>query len=326
MRAYSSNLATRKSILGLALIELMIAMVLGLVVIGAVTGVLLSNTQSFRATKSLSQIQDSARLGFEVMARDIRQAGSIACGNDVAVTNLVTAAQTGAPWHLDWAGGTAGQLVGYSGSDTISGLSNRVNGTEAIRVHYVENTGAVVDTYNSGSHSYTLSSTAGLRNGAIAFVCNETAASVFQATVSGGDLSAAATVNINTQPGVYDRNAVAGRLISRIWYIGNNGRTEEGGRSLYLAELGVNAAGAPEAQEIEIASGVTNLEFLYRLTDTSDLKTSAQVNTQWPLVNAVQVNFSLLGQDANVTIDSSVNSGRIGRSFSSIVALRNRIL
>ena len=42
---------------GLALVELMIAMVLGLVIIGAVTGIMLSNTQSFRTNKGLSQLQ-----------------------------------------------------------------------------------------------------------------------------------------------------------------------------------------------------------------------------------------------------------------------------
>jgi len=45
---------------GLALIELMIALVLGLVIIGAVTGIMLSNIQGFRTTRGLSQIQDGA--------------------------------------------------------------------------------------------------------------------------------------------------------------------------------------------------------------------------------------------------------------------------
>lgn len=317
---------TRKKSQGLALIELMIAMVLGLVIIGAVTGVLLSNTQSFRTTKSLSQIQDSARLGFEVMARDIRQVGSIPCGNDVAVTNILTAAQTAPPWYLDWDSGSNGQLVGYAGSDNISGLTNRVNGTEALTILYADNIGSAVESFNSSTHSYTLDDAADLQSDDIAFICDATQATVFQANISGNALTAASTVNIHTQPGVYDRNSVVGRLKSRAWYIGNNGRDDEGGRSLYLAELTVGSAGSPDLQPIEIASGVTDIEFRYRLNDTSDFKTASQIGNQWALVNAVQVSFSLLGQDTNVTVDSTTNAGRLSRSFSSIVALRNRIL
>lgn len=316
----------RKKSQGLALIELMIAMVLGLVIIGAVTGILLSNTQSFRTTKSLSQIQDSARLGFEVMARDIRQVGSIPCGNDVAVTNILTAAQTSPPWYLDWEAGSDGQLVGYTGNTNITGLTNRVNGTEALTVLYADNIGSVVESYNPGTYSYTLEEAADLQNDDIAFICDATNATIFQANISGKVLTAASTVNLHNQPGVYDRNSVVGRLKSRAWYIGDNGRDGEGGRSLYLAELIVSPTGSPDLQLIEIASGVTDIEFRYRLNDTSDFRTVSQVGTQWALVNAVQISFSLLGQDTNVTVDSATNAGRLSRSFSSIVALRNRIL
>lgn len=311
---------------GLALIELMIAMVLGLVIIGAVTGVFLSNTQSFRTTKSLSQIQDSARLGFEVMARDIRQAGSVPCGNDVAITNILTAAQTAAPWHLDWEAGSDGQLIGYASNATIAGLTNRVNGTQALTVLYSDNIGSVVESFNSSTHSYILNDAADLRSGDIAFICDATKATIFQANISDSTLTAASNDNTHTQPGVYDRNSVAGRLKSRAWYIGDNGRNDEGGRSLFLAELTVGSTGSPALQLIEIAAGVTDIEFRYRLSDTPDFKTVDQIGNQWALVNAVEVNFSLMGQDTNVTVDPATNAGRLTRSFGSVVALRNRIL
>jgi len=326
MKREFSRLSSRKRLRGLALIELMIALVLGLVIIGAVTGVLLSNTQSFRTTKSLSQIQDSARLGFEIMARDIRQAGSIPCGNDVAVTNILTAAQTTPPWHLDWEAGSDGQLIGYAGDATLAGLTNRINGTEALTVLYSDVGGSAVDSFHAGNHAYTLNDAGDLQSGDIVFVCDAAKATLFQANVANDTLTAANNANVHTQPGVYDRNSVIGRLKSRAWYIGNNGRDEEGGRSLYLAELTVGATGSPELQLIEIAAGVTDVEFLYRLNDTSDFKTVAQVGSQWALVNAVQISFSLLGQDTNVTVDAATNAGRLSRSFSSIVALRNRIL
>ena len=311
---------------GLALIELMIAMVLGLVLIGAATGVMLSNTQSFRTTKSLSQIQDSARLGFELMARDIRQAGSVPCGNDITVQNIITAAQTNAPWYLNWDSGSNGQLIGYAGNTSLAGLTDRIDGTEALTVLYADNVGTSVESINNYAYTFN-NANSHFRSGDIAFICNATQGTLFQTDISdGGVMTASQSVNTHTQPGIYEKNSVIGKLRSRTWYIGNNNRAAEGGRSLYLAELTVSSTGVPEVQSIEIASGITDLKLGYRMNDTADFRTATQIGSQWALVNAVQVSLEMLGQDQNVSTDSATDSGRLSRSFSSIVALRNRIL
>ena len=56
--------------LGLSLVELMVALVLGLLVVGAAIGVFLSNRQTYTATESLGRVQENARVAFELMARD----------------------------------------------------------------------------------------------------------------------------------------------------------------------------------------------------------------------------------------------------------------
>lgn len=309
---YNSGPSLHRRSQGLALIELMIALVLGLLLIGAAMGVMLSNTQSFRTTKSLSQIQDSARLGFELIARDIRQAGSIPCGNDINIDNLVT--NSGSNWYLNW---NAGQLIGYSGDTTVAGLTGRVTGTQALTILYADNNGESLSA--DGSHSYKFDKErSSFSDGDIAFICDASQGSIFKSkiTISDDDIIATAPSagNLNTQPGIFAKNSVIGRLKSRAWYIREN---DQGDNSLYLAEL--TAAGL---QHIEIASGVSNITLRYRLTDTADFKTASQVGSQWDLVNAVEVSLELLGQDQNVSSDA----GRLARSFSSIVALRNRIL
>lgn len=316
--AYNSGPLLHQRSKGLALIELMIALVLGLVLIGAAVGVMLSNTQSFRTTKSLSQIQDSARLGFELMARDIRQAGAIPCGNYIRVDNILTSP----PWYLDWDSGSNGQLMGYSSGANIEGIDNKVNGTEALTVLYADNASASL--VYSGIHTYIFDNdTSNFESGDIAFICDANDGTIFSTTVSSGPsdyVTAVASVekNLHVQPGTFEKNSVISKLKSRAWYIGEN---EQGSSSLYLAELS-----GSELSSIEIASGVSNLTFRYRLTDTSDFKTAAQIGSQWPLVNAVEVSLEMLGQEQNVSTDSSTDSGRLSRSFSSIVALRNRIL
>jgi type IV pilus assembly protein PilW len=60
---------------GMNLVELMIAMVLGLVVVGGAGKIFLSNTQAFRLQDEVSGLQQSGQLVMEMMLADIRRAG-----------------------------------------------------------------------------------------------------------------------------------------------------------------------------------------------------------------------------------------------------------
>src|SRR5690349_11843804 len=86
---------------GLTLIELMISMVLGLVVIAGVISVLLANKRSYRSNEGLGQVQETARTAFELLARDIRQAGGTGCDNARRMSNVLTPPYTS--WWENWA-------------------------------------------------------------------------------------------------------------------------------------------------------------------------------------------------------------------------------
>lgn len=72
--------------LGLGLIELMIAMTIGLVIVSGIGYIYVGNSQSFRTQESLTTIQENARYALETMSRDIRMAGYSGCGNLSAIT------------------------------------------------------------------------------------------------------------------------------------------------------------------------------------------------------------------------------------------------
>jgi type IV pilus assembly protein PilW len=123
----------------------------------------------------------------------------------------------------------------------------------------------------------------------------------------------------------YTPNTVIAQLSSTAWYLGDNGRPEEGGRSLYMVRV-VNNSGNATLNRIEIASGVTNLTFLYRLVDTADfVDSSAIAANQWADVNAIQVSMTLFSQDQDIST-SAADDGRLERSFTSVVAIRSRSL
>jgi type IV pilus assembly protein PilW len=62
---------------GFTLIELMIAMLLSLIVIGVVGGLFLANSNTFRATDDASRLQENGRFALQTLSRVVRQAGHI---------------------------------------------------------------------------------------------------------------------------------------------------------------------------------------------------------------------------------------------------------
>lgn len=100
---------------GFSLIELMIAMVLGLLVLGAAIGVFQSNQRTYSANEGLNRVQEAARVAFELMSRDLKAAGGSACSsasfietNDAYSTTFRDTPVTG----------TASELTVTSGDDT----------------------------------------------------------------------------------------------------------------------------------------------------------------------------------------------------------------
>lgn len=71
---------------GLSLVELMIAITLGLIIIFAVLYVFAGNRASYLHQQSLSHVQESGRFALELLNRDIRMAGFIGCGSLRTVT------------------------------------------------------------------------------------------------------------------------------------------------------------------------------------------------------------------------------------------------
>lgn len=60
---------------GFTLVELMVALTLGLIVIAALIGVFIANNQNYRQNEALAVVQDNARFALDVMSRDLAMAG-----------------------------------------------------------------------------------------------------------------------------------------------------------------------------------------------------------------------------------------------------------
>jgi len=69
----------RNKYTGFTLTELLVAMLLGILVLIAASSLFFSGYRTHRTTDAVSRIQEQQRLAFELMARDIRNAGSFPC-------------------------------------------------------------------------------------------------------------------------------------------------------------------------------------------------------------------------------------------------------
>ncbi len=65
----------KKQQLGLTLVELMIAMVIGLVLVGGVIQIFVANNQTYRVTENMSRVQENGRFVLDNLGKIVRLAG-----------------------------------------------------------------------------------------------------------------------------------------------------------------------------------------------------------------------------------------------------------
>ncbi|MGC4027470.1 MAG: prepilin-type N-terminal cleavage/methylation domain-containing protein [Steroidobacteraceae bacterium] len=315
---------------GFTLVELMVAMVLGLIFIGGAVSLMLANRRSYTTNEGLSQVQESSRSAFELLARDIRQAGISGCDNTGRIANVLN---TG-PWWRDWFG-----MRGYDegeaspGAAFGTGRGDRVAGTDTIQTQGIQGLGLTVQTHAPATAQLTFNVTptaADIATGDVMIACDFDHATIFQVTAYNAVTSTVTHAAAGSSPGnssadlgfpsgtyQFRRNALLARFGATEWYIGNSDRTTDSGRSLF--RLRSSAAG-PE----EVVADVTNMQITYRVAN-SDNFVDASLVTDWPNVNAVEITLTVNSADSRISTDAAVNSGRLERQFTQIIALRNRI-
>ncbi|HEX6929919.1 MAG TPA: PilW family protein [Gammaproteobacteria bacterium] len=89
---------------GMTLVELMIAMVIGLVLIGASASVYIANKDTYRTSETVARMQENGRIALHVIVDDLRMAGFMGNNtNPVLVEN-----RSGSPAPLAALSGTSG--------------------------------------------------------------------------------------------------------------------------------------------------------------------------------------------------------------------------
>ena len=325
--------------LGLTLVELMVALVLGLVVIGAVVNLFLTNRQTYRTTENLARMQENLRIAFELMARDVREAGATACGivYDTNKKYVVANVFNGASFTWVW---QESPLFAYEPGATIPSPPDKVAAGSPVlsivkasdpanEVHVVK--------HDESSDLLTLSSTANLEAGDIVFVCKAPYAAIFQVTndpnPSRRTVSHATPANCidyfvsysftcknkasdNAKVSFSDGTIV--KLQRIFWYVGTNDR---GGTSLYRKVVN-NDLDKNKDKGVEMVPDIDQLTLRFLVKNDTTYRPIASVTAQnaWQNVVAVRIMVS------SVSTDKVGTDGQpLRREYPFTIALRNRL-
>lgn len=331
---------------GFTLVELMVAMTVGLLLLGGVITILTSSHQTYRVNDALARMQENARYAFQVLSRDIRMAGYFGCAGD----SMPTVNTLNDPDTFLWQLGQA--IDGFEATSETTWtpalpapagtIPSPLGGRDIIVVRGVEGNETKVMSHPGGnppgSADLKVAVGSGLKNDDIVLVTDCQAAAIFQITninTSSGQDNIVHNIGSPTAntPGnstkALGKEFTGGELIkisTRSYFI----RTIDEWPALYR-KIGTKSAE-------ELVRGVENMQIEYgEDLDgdwTADVYRSADMVAAWK--NVVSVRISLLMQTIENNIASqpqpytfhgattTPTDRRLRQAFTMVVALRNR--
>jgi type IV pilus assembly protein PilW len=320
---------------GFSLIELMVAMVLGLLVMGAAISIFVSNKQAYNASQGLGRVQESSQIAFELMSRDIREAGGNPCDVSLPPGNIVDGGATATPTGTDWYLAITQPLYGYE-----SGGPTHSSGTDVIQLlRTADDMRSTTAATTSGASTVTFSpGTPAFASGDPIMICDMKVLGLFKANGASGGNAASGTVSYGAGTGTnacgYFPQPNAGACASAAtayqfpkfatitalqgvrWYVNDPDGDASNGASLYRQLNGGSAE--------EVVQGVTGLQFQYLgaggYVDADSLTTA----DAWNAVRAVRISMTL--RDTEVAGTDGTSRQPISRTLENVVTLRSRVL
>lgn len=332
---------------GLSLVELMVAMIISLFLLGGVIQVYTANKSTYRFSEAMSRIQENARYALDTMARDLRMAGFWGCTvfDPTDTSNIQN--------NLDSSGaGYDSELHDFINQPPVEGTENDgLNGSDSIRVRGSQPGQAnVVSPYNSPTSAQIfINQAAFVEPGDIVLLTNCKGADIFQVTnVTSGGGAAQQSIVHNSGTGSPGNSSGAGpcaganpNCLSQT-YGGDSALLKLQSARYYIAP---GASGQPalwrdiNGNPQELVEGVEQLQVLYGIDGDEDGVPEQYVSSaavaDWRTVDTVRLMLLLVSPETvsldapqtyrynGATITSADN--RLRQAITTTIALRNRI-
>jgi type IV pilus assembly protein PilW len=159
---------------GVSLVELMIAMTLGLATVAAVGWVYLGTMKTYRTHDAISRLQEGARHAFEVISKDLRMSGAVGCPYSTH-TNAMSN-------PTDWYTNLFDLPISSIEQDAadVAEVNEYSDALQILRADVSRE--FIVEGHNAGTMTFTLADDHDIENGELLVATDCSHAAVFQAT------------------------------------------------------------------------------------------------------------------------------------------------
>lgn len=109
---------------GMSLVELMVAITIGLIILAAVSSLFVSSKQTYTTQDNLARLQENARFAMQFLTKDLRLAGYYGCVSDIAPDSVYSSLKS----DSTVVNGTTANFA-YNIQTPLEGLDNKTTGT-----------------------------------------------------------------------------------------------------------------------------------------------------------------------------------------------------
>lgn len=319
-RCYSNRRAA-----GLTLVELMVAITIGLIITAAVTQIYVASRTTYTLEEGLARVQENGRFAVEFLAYDLRMAGYTGCNSKLPATsinNIVAGANESSTMMT---GGLRGYRYSGSGGNTVGDWTPSLpagffaNGevtpyTDVIVVQY----GSPIDTTltgNMGTNNANIQITTtaatrmGIQDDDVLMVADCVNADIFRAnnvSSGSGTTTISHPMSVNTSVNLsksYTTDAQLMKLVSHAYYIAPSADSQQ--PALFRKELARTGPPVP----VELVQGIEDMRLVYAEDTDSDgvpdIYRAPGSVVNW--INVIGVRMGVLARTPAVTAGQDAN-------------------
>lgn len=277
---------------GFSLVEMMVAVAIGLFLIGGAIAMLVTSKRTYTVQEDLGRIQENGRFAVEYLARDLRMAGYFGCGHSLGeLFNHVNGADNTLFDTRFPVEGYEQGAAAWLPSGSVERIGDILPGTDAITLRYIQPSQIQVTNMNQPSAQIFTTVNDELREGDIIAVSDCESTDVFQISgPSGANPGTTGNIVHNTGAGTPGNAKIPGmpncpganshclskvygppdgrvmKLAAYRYYVGNDA---QGNPALFREAIQL-AGTVPTPTPVQLIDGVENLQILYGVDTTGD--------------------------------------------------------
>lgn len=337
---------------GFSLLELMIALSIGLIITGAILEIFFGGLLIFNTQSGLAKLQENARFATNFITKDARAAGFFGCDINATKMNVITNASNTIPTELDFTDSFNG-LDNVAANKTYSGVKV-TPGTDVLILKYASTDNICeIDTHNSTSNTFSCQANhvfaqnqplvaTDCKHNAFFLLSNSEAINTSKevkhqlmplSTPKNCSNNLGLGSNCVNNPHSFNSGSIL-PLHSIVYFVANNNFNQP---ALFRQVLQINAAGNLTNVAREIVEGVEDIQILYGEDSNSD----GSVNFYGPLstvdtskILSIRLQLLLRSVESNLTDTfqqyfyngamHTANDNYLRKVFSTTITLRNK--